>query len=103
MSGSIKLFQFFQRIHQAIGIHPSQSNPTNWGRIVLLVCFVQILFTAIFLFDAKSMFDLGFAFFLLISLINAVVNYFIFICESENTLKFIQSCEAFIEKSKYRF
>lgn len=104
MTGSIKLFQFFQRIHQTLGIHPSRSNqkkyPIEWRKILFLVCFAQILFTAIFMLDAKSMFDYGFAFFLLICLINAHVIYLIFIWESENTLEFIQCCEVFIEKSK---
>lgn len=47
------------------------------------------------------MFDYGFAFFLLVSIANAVAIYLILIWQSENTLKLITSCEGFIGASKY--
>lgn len=107
MTGSHKLFQFFQKFHQTMGIYPLRSTeqkyPTKWGIMILLVCFAQILFTTISMFQAHSIFEYGFAFFQIIGVTNVVVIHFIFICESENTLKFIENCEVFIEKSTFCF
>lgn len=102
----IALLQFLQKFHQIIGIFPFQPNRkqylTKWNRTIFLVSTTQFLFasTAFLMFDAKSIFDYGFGFCVLICIINPNVIYLIFIWQSENTLKFIENCEAFIEKSK---
>lgn len=106
MAESIKLFQFLQKFHQIIGIYPHQSNQkqrsTNWTKIVFLISFTEFLFTTIafLLFEAKSMFDYGLVFYLLVSLINDSATYLILIWQSKNTLKFIENCVGFIEKSE---
>lgn len=110
MAGSIKLFQFVQKCHQAFGIHQYQSNPnpsqdqhsTNSVKTVFLISFVQFMCTtaAFFLLAATSMFHYGFVFFLLVTISNGVAIYLIFVYQSKNTLKFIQKCERFIGKSK---
>lgn len=85
MAGSIQLFQFVQRFHQTIGIYPCQSNqkqhPINWTQAIFSICSAQsMLTTAAFLvFEAKSMFECGLVFFILITMINAIVIYLIFI------------------------
>lgn len=109
MAGSVKLFQFFQRIHQIIGVSPShpirkdQETILCLTRTIVLLCCAQIVLTlaAFLAFESKSMFDFVFAFYVLITLINGMVIYSVFIWESENTLKFIESSEGFIEKSKF--
>lgn len=53
------------------------------------------------MFQAKSMFEYGLAFCILIAMINGIAIYSIFIWQSENTLKFIHNCEEFVETSKY--
>lgn len=47
------------------------------------------------------MFDYGFTFYAFSCMINVIVIYLTFIRQSENTLKYIENCEQFIEKSKY--
>ena len=109
MAGSIKLFQFVQKCHQTLGILPRQPNPkqkqlsSHSIQAIFLTCLAQYIFTtaAFLLFKAKSMFDYGFSFFILIGLANCIAIYLIFIWQSENTLKFIENCEGFIEKSKF--
>lgn len=107
MAGSIKLFQFVQQYHQIIGIyHPSQSNqkhrPYNFTQAIFLICFTQMIITiaAFLLFEDISMFDYGIAVFILVAMITSTVIYLQFIWLAENTLKFIENCEKFIEKSK---
>lgn len=109
MVGTIKLFQFIQKFHKIIGIYPSQAKrkqcPINLTQTIFLICSAQIMFTsaAFSVFEAKSMIDYGFGFYMLISIINIIVIYLVFIWQSQNTLKFIETCEEFIEKSKYCF
>lgn len=106
MASSIKLFQFVQQCHQIIGVFPSQSNQNQ--RLIkstktkFLIFSAQLMVsTAGFLvFEAKSMFEYGFTFFILISIINSIVVYLIFIWQSKNTSKFVENCEGFIEKRK---
>lgn len=110
MAGSVKLFQFFQQIHQLIGFSP-QSHPIQKYQetilyliktFLLLCCAQLILATAAFLaLESQSILDFALAFYVLISLINGMVIYSVFIWESENTFEFIENCEGFIGKSKY--
>lgn len=107
-SQSIQLFKFFQNFHQAIGIGSSQfkENSSNSSRLrtkfFLIIC-AQFVFTSIgFLpFEAKSMLDYGFGFFVLTTIISATIIYLLFIWQSHDTLKFIENCEGFIERGKY--
>lgn len=107
MTGSVKLFQFVQQCGQIVGIHPCQSNQkylsTSLTRTIFLICWTQCVFTTVgfFVFEAKSMFAYGFSCSIAICVINAIVVYLIFIWQSGNTLKFIENCEGFIDKSKY--
>lgn len=107
MAGSVKYFQFVQKFHQIIGVYPSQSNQKhcsiNWIQVIFLINSALFLFTtaAFILIEAKSMFDYGFTFYAFSCMINVIVIYLTFIRQSENTLKYIENCEQFIEKSKY--
>lgn len=108
MHDSIKFLQFAQTFHRIIGIFPSQSNQhfpsqssNSWKQTIFFVSSVQFAFTTIgfLVFQAHSMFDYGFGFFVFSSIINGTVNYFLFVWQSENTLKFIANYEEFIKKS----
>lgn len=106
MATSIKLFQFIQNIHQIIGIYPSVMNQKlcaiNSRNATLIIFLTQFILTmvAFLVFEAKSVFDFGFGFFTLISTINIFVVYLLLIWQFENTVEFIDNCEAFIKKSK---
>lgn len=70
--------------------------------IVLTSCAEWMLTTAIFLaLKAKSVFEYGFIFYILTIIIIGIVIYCSFMRQLENTLKYIKTCEAFIEKSEY--
>lgn len=103
----IKLFKFVQKVHQTIGIFPTQSNQKpcriNSMNTVFLICFAQILFsTAAYLaFEAKSMFEYGFTFYILVGITNSIAVYLIFIWQAQSTLEFIENCEKFIEARKW--
>lgn len=107
MAGSIKFLQFFRQCHQIIGIYPHQPRQkyisTNLTRAIFLISVLTFSITtaAYFVFEATSMFQHGFSFCTLICMILTIVLYSIFIWQSENTLKFLENCEGFIEKSKY--
>lgn len=103
MSGSVKLFQFIQKCHQMIGIHSIEPNQNQWytKRTAIFMSFsTQCILTSsgFLLFKAESMFEYGFTYFILITLIVETINYTLFIWQSENTIEFIDNCEKFIEK-----
>lgn len=106
MAGSIKSFQFFQKFQRIIGICSSQPEQKQWPLIVrrtilLMAHAVYVLPTVAYsVLEADSFFEYGFDFFVIITIINSIVVYLIFIRESVNILKFIQSCDEFIGKSK---
>lgn len=107
MAGSVELFQFFQRFHQTIGIAhgplPNQKQYSNSMKAIFLIILIQIVITtvAFLLFEAQiSMFDYCFGFCCLITLIESIDIYLLFIQQSEDTMKFIKNCEGFIEKSE---
>lgn len=105
MADSIQLFQFVQKCDQTFGhaFHPSQNRrATISTKTMYLISLSQFMFaTATFLmFEATSMFDYGFVFFAIFTISNSSVVYPILVWQSQNTLKFIKTCERFIEKSK---
>lgn len=107
MAGPIKLFQFFQNCQQTIGIdqfeQDQKKRSINSTRMIFLISFAQLMLTmiAFLAFEAESIIDYGFTFWAITCLNNGCGNYSIFIWQSENTLKFIEDCEAFIEKSEF--
>lgn len=98
MAGTIKLFQFIRKYHQAIGIFQTPANRQR--STVFLICSVQYMVTTIIFLavEAKSMFDYGFAFFISVSATNTTIIYILFMWQLENTVTFIQNCEGLIEK-----
>lgn len=109
MAGSIKLFQFNKRFCQTIGIFVPQ---TDYDRsiktsknVIFVVCVVQFALASIafLLYDAKSMGEFGEIFFMVICSIEAMCSYFINVWNFEDILKFIENCEAFIEKSTFEY
>lgn len=108
MADSIKLFQLFQKIQQSIGIDPAPTNQkahisTISIRGIFVICDAQWMFsmTAFFVIAANSMFEYGLSFLWIITAWTYLVIYLILTQQSQNTLKFIENCERFIEKSKY--
>lgn len=89
-----------------MGVYPPRPDQkqyiTNATQKIFLICCAQTIFTtaAFVVFEAESMFDYGFSFYVLIAMINITTIYLIFIGQLGNTLKFIEQCERFIEKSK---
>lgn len=107
MASSIQLFQFFQNVHEIIGIFRCRTNQKGCAidlrkRTFLISCG-QFMFTTLtyFVFVAKSMFDYGFGIFVLISIANGIGVYVSFLWQRENTLKFIGNCEEFIKQSTH--
>lgn len=102
MSSSIKLFQFIQKFHRAIGVFPSQFNSNHLISKIWFICAAQTGLTtgAFLLFAAQSMMDYGFGFCVLITVINAIIFYSSFIWQSKNTTILFENCEKFIETSK---
>lgn len=106
MAGSIKLFQLFQKFHQTLGIYPTQVNQKHHliisRRAIFLIGSTQyILSTAGYLvFEAQSMFEYGFGYFMSSTTLNGIIIHILLAWQLENTLKFIETCEGFIEKSK---
>lgn len=107
MAGSIRFLQFVQKFYRIIGIDPSQrgqnQRSTNSTQKFFLIGSAQSMFTtaAFLMFEATSIFNYGYAFYILISIINSATIYVIFILRSGNTSKFIENCERFIAKSEY--
>lgn len=105
MAGSVELFHFFQKVQQAFGIRPPQLKQKQHSielRNVLLPIFCAQLITGagFLLFEAKSVFEYGFGFYVLITYIHVIAIYSIFIWENENIFEYFESCKKFIEKSK---
>lgn len=107
MAGSMKLFLFFQKIHQTLGIHPPQAfqkkfliNSSNVFYLVGLAHFALGAFEFL-IWEGNSLFDIGLVFYVIIISIACIVFYIIFIWQNENTLSFIKDCEKFIENSKW--
>lgn len=106
MASPIKLFDFFQKTHQTIGIHPFSANPKKCSiysrnELFLIGLTQTVLASGAFLaLEATSMFDYGFGFLILISIANPIVVYLLFMWKSESTLNAIKHCEGFIEQSE---
>lgn len=106
MASSIKLFQSFLEIHKFIGIHSSQPNQKQWSfnsrnEIFLIISAEFAFSTAAFcVFDATSMFDYGFASYIIITIVTSIIIYLLFVWEFDETLDFVENGERFIEKSK---
>lgn len=103
---SIRLFQRMQQYCQTIGIpmlHTNQNRHSlNTKNFIFAICLAQgAMASAAFLVsDAKSMSEYGATFFSLICVIKATLDYFILNWKLDDVLKFIKTCERFIEKSK---
>lgn len=107
MAGAAKLFQFFQKTHQFIGVCPSQANQEHRSiglkRIIFLIGDSQLLPPLIlYSFQTESMIDYAFGFFIAITIVKTIAVYFIWIRQLKNTSKCIRNCEKFIAKSKVR-
>lgn len=107
MDGSIKLFQLVQKCHQIIGIFPSEptqkKQSINWAKMGILIGCAEFGLTTIasLVFEAKHMFGVAIAFYIIIAIISSIFIYCGFIAQSQNTMKFIENCARFIEKSEY--
>lgn len=105
MANSIQVFRFIQKIHQDIGIFPSPPNQKqcalNSKNTFFLFALAQYGLTVVAysVFDAKMMVDYAFGFIALVSIVNSILIYLLFIWQQEYTVKFIENCDRFIEKS----
>lgn len=108
MACAIKILQFIQRYYRAIGIYAARSDqigrPINGKNVLFVISIVPwiISLTAFLGFHEKNMLDFGISVFILISMIGTVFFYVIPMLQMNNTSKFIENCESFIEKSKYQ-
>lgn len=106
MSDSVKAFQYIQKFHQIIGIFPFDSNEKqssiNLRKAIFLFGNVQFVLPMIayLVLEAELMFDYGIEFYFVISTVNCIAVYVLFIWQRENTFKFIETCKRFIVKSK---
>lgn len=106
MVGLVKSFQFFQKCQSCIGITPFHPDETRRSiiakrTILLFGNAVFVIPTAAYLvFAAQTMFEYGMAVFISITVQNSVALYLLLIWQSENTLKFFETCEEFTAKSK---
>lgn len=106
MDGSVKLFQCFQTHQQIIGIVPSQSNQNqhslNMKRAIHLISQAQLLLTSVIfvILEASTMFEYGLAATVIANAISGISYYLLSISHWGNTVKYIECCERFIEKSK---
>lgn len=105
-AGPIKLFQSAQSYYQAIGIFPSQLQPTghvNWKNFVIIsaciLCFISI--STYFLFEANSLTELAITFYGCTGLVSGISYYLTNIYQRENIFKLIGKFEDFIEKRKF--
>lgn len=96
---SIKQFQFNQSFCQHVGIKSAQFNAIN-AIAVIFVAQATMASIAFLVYDAKSMVEYGAIFFYIITIVEAMDVYFIMLRKLEETRKFIENCEGFIEKSK---
>lgn len=105
-SKSVKLFRFIQKCCHAIGIksHRSHHDEINYNstKSVFLGCLAQFAVTsmAFLVYDAQSMSEYSSIFYGLISTLKATIDFFILTWRLEEIAKFIENCEAFIEKSE---
>lgn len=87
-----------------MGIYPSQPNKKPLLNISTIFLFGNAQFmlpmVAYLKYEAKEMFDYGMVFFIATSTITGVVDYLLLIWQYESTMKFIETCEKFIEKRK---
>lgn len=89
-----------------MGTFPSQSSQKadsiNVRNKICLICDGQMTFTAFAycLFEAKTIFEYGFGFYIVICMINGIVLDLLFTWKCENILKLIENCEEFMKKSK---
>lgn len=104
---SVKLLLFIRKYYGAIGIRSLRSSRNrstlNWKNLILFVCYVQGIISkgAFLVFEANSVSDLGMAVFFWSAMFLGLGLYLIPMWEMENITKFIESSEAFIEKSMY--
>lgn len=105
--GSQKLFEYYQKYNQTIGLdsYRSKQNPIshNTKHVILLLSVAQfsVSSAASILFDAGTTFDYGISVSYLLLDITIVVEIFLSIYQMEKMSKFIVNCEQFIEKSKF--
>lgn len=106
-SNSIKLFQFSQKYCETFGIQlPVKSNEKRcifkairWILDIFLLIF-WVTSLAFMVYDAKSMVEYGMTLFTMITITLALVIYLITIWQIEEILKFVETCESFINKRK---
>lgn len=105
MAGSVKAFQFFQKIHRIIGLYPAQPDEKqftfNLRRTIFLFGNAQLALPTVIhaVVEAKSMFDFGMCSFIIITLVNVKSVYLLFDWQLEITRRFIETCEEFIAQS----
>lgn len=106
-AGSIKLFQFIQKLCQLFGIDPPQPNqeqyPLNLINWFTIFCLIQSIIstTRFFLFEANSMVEYGLTFWVCASFITCFNFCLGVYSRAKNIPVFIGNWEKFIEKSKF--
>lgn len=107
MAERLKLLQFIQSTYTGIGIYPPQSNQNrrsiNWRKIFMLFSLMQILILslAFLIFEAKTVIEAGFPFFVVNTELCCTVYYLINMWEMPKILKVIENFEKFVEESEF--
>lgn len=104
-TNKIKLFQFVQQIYKQCGISTSQSDHNfKWLNFRFsLVSFVLIQFSissiGFFIFKSTSIGQSGDSFYMFTTGVAGMTHLIITITKTDDFRKFIENCEAFIQKS----
>lgn len=87
-----------------IGIRNQRDCSINLTNKLFIISYVLFFSTTVtfLVFDAQSLFDYGFALYLLIAVITGLGLYLLLIWKFKEILDFIESCEEFIENRTYR-
>lgn len=107
MAERLKLLQFIQSTYTSIGIYPPQSNQNrrsvNWRKIFMLFSLMQILILslAFLIFEAKTVIDAGFPFFVVNTELCCTVYYLINMWKMPKILKIIKEFEKCAEESEF--
>lgn len=106
MAATIKLFRFVQNSYHSMGIHLMQQTNRVFSRkflFSLTIVLATISYFGYFLLESSNIGEYGQNFYRSMSICSALIDYFITVSKMSIISQFIEMCEEFIEKSKWKF
>lgn len=106
MARTLKLFQSVRSLFEMMGIYSDQESPQrvslNWRNSVFfsVMTMVFLLSTAFFLFDAQTIPEYGFSFYIIVSGFCVTIAFAITIWKQANIFDTMEKLENFMAKSK---